>query len=137
MSEAVQEFIDFVSEEIKHIGLREGLVGQARANNLSFAWEMAARYLASDDGARLDIEAFHMPMSENPDGPTAAQHVLTLKAQEPKRLYFVFVKGLAEVDPEDEVTCDACGGSVRGQEVIVCLKEEHGREALLRHVGCE
>lgn len=89
------DFVTFVAEHVQHVGLREGLIGQARLDNLPFAWEMLARYLAADEAAKLDIEAFHAPMVGSDQ--TAADRVLELKANDNRVIQFP-----APVLPGDE-----------------------------------
>jgi hypothetical protein len=61
----MKDFIEWVTTNIKHIGLREALIRQ----ELAFAWEMAARYLAGDEATRSDIEMLFEPMADDERTP--------------------------------------------------------------------
>ena len=65
----LKEFIEWACQNVAHVGLREGLIGKARAGDVPFAWEMAARYLAGDAATRSDIEMLFEPMEDSDQTP--------------------------------------------------------------------
>lgn len=65
MTQKIQDFVEFISVNVEHVGLREALIGRARSNQLPVAWELLARYLAAGEEGKVDIEMFHEPMVDS------------------------------------------------------------------------